>query len=469
MSLIDDLTALVGRANVLTGDAAADQIRDYRGVVEGRATAVVRPAGTAEVAAVVARCARDRVAIVPQGGNTGLSAGQIPATDRPTVVVSLQRMQKIEEVNAAQWTMTVQAGVTITAMHEAAAAARRSFPPDWGARGTATIGGAIATDAGGINVLRYGNMRDQILGVEAVLADGRIWNGLRALRKDSSGYDLKQLFIGAEGTLGIVTRATVKLMPPTPHVQSAMAALVDLDQLMDFYALAREVAPTELTAFELIPEVGLARVVDRFGVIRPMPAGPEFHVLFKLAGTDPVTDTIGEVLSQAADRGYISDAVVAGTAEHEDRLWLIRDELPAASIFPDTQHVALKMDTAVPIDRIRDFHRRVSRLAAELAPDALSYGFGHVGDGNMHMYVLPAEVAGIDSFVARRSELERRIDAMTFELGGTLSAEHGIGRTLRLRIGPQKPAIEWDLMRAVKAAFDPHGIMNPGALLPDPG
>ncbi|MEM7284732.1 MAG: FAD-binding oxidoreductase [Actinomycetota bacterium] len=460
------IRAQLGEVGVLTGDEAAPFLVDPRGVHVGSALAVVRPASTFEVQAVVEACADHGVAIVPQGGNTGLSGGTAPTGTTPSIVVSLSRMNRIEAVDPHRWSMTVQAGVTIQAMHEAASAADRMFAPDWGARGTATIGGAIATDAGGNNVLRYGNLRDNVLGIEAVLADGRVWDGTRALRKDSSGYDLKQLFIGSEGTLGLVTRAVVRLHPPATHEQSALAAIPGLDGLSELYALAQETAPGLVTAFELVPAIGMRRVCELYDVPRPIETEAPFYVLVKLGSTRPVTDALGTFLQTAAAEGRILDAIVAATSDQEERLWLIRDELPPQRIFPDTQRVGLKMDTAVPVDRMAEYHDAVLAAAADVVPDAVAYGFGHVGDGNLHVMILPARIEDMDAFLAARPQLEQRVDETTIAMGGTLSAEHGVGRHLRTRIRAQKPAVEWELMRSVKHVFDPDGIMNPGALLP---
>ena len=462
---LDSLRQLVGNGNVLTGADAGPSLLDTRNKFRGDSIAVVRPGSTEEVAAVAKWCADNDVCVVTQGGNTGLSGGAQLDAGRPSIVLSLTRMRAIEDVDADGWTMRVQAGVTIEAMHEAAAAVGRKFAPDWGARGTATIGGGIATDAGGVNVLRYGNMRDQVLGLEAVLPDGRIWNGLRALRKDSSGYDLKQLFIGSEGTLGIITRAVVRLYPATEHEQSALASLRSLDDLMDVFALANEVAPDAVTAFELMAEVGMARVSEIFELTHPMDERAEFYVLVKFAGTRPVTDQLTAFLSIGADREYITDAIVAASAEQERRLWTFREEIPPMNLYPH-QAKGLKMDTAVPIAKMGEYHDAVRSVAAELVPNAVAYGFGHVGDGNLHMMVLPLEDEDVEPFLAVREELVRRIDEATFSFGGTLSAEHGIGRELVDRVSEQKPSIEWDLMASIKATFDPDHRFNPGAMLP---
>ena len=462
---VGDLARIVGEQNVLQGVDAESALTDWRNKFAGDALCVVRPTTTEQVSQVMVWCTENGVVVVTQGGNTGLSGGAQATDVRPTIVLSLQRMHAIEDVDPTGWTMTVQAGVTIEAMHEAAAASGRKFAPDWGARGSATVGGGIATDAGGINVLRYGNMRDQVLGLEIVLADGTIWNGMRALRKDSSGYDMKQLFVGSEGTLGVITRAVVKLVPATDHEETALAALRSLDDLMAMFSLANEIAPDALTAFELMPEVGIAKVCETYEIPHPMPDAAEFFGLIKFAATRPVLDRLTEFLTISAERELIVDAVVASSAEQVDRLWTIRDELPPIGLY-EHQAIGLKMDTAVPIAKMAEFHDTVKSIAAQVVPGALSYGFGHVGDGNLHMMILPVTDDQVEPFIAARDELLRRIDQATFDLGGTLSAEHGVGRELIDRVAGQKPDIEWHMMRSIKRTLDPDNRLNPGALLP---
>ena len=474
MTFVTGLRSDLGPAGVLTGLDAAPFLTGQRGLYTGKALAVVRPASVEETVSVVRACAAARVAIVPQGGNTGMSGGAVPAAvpgrrgggavERPSVVLSMSRMNRIVSVDPERWTITSEAGATIEAVQQAAASANRLFAPDWGARGTATVGGAIATNAGGNNVLRYGTMRDHVLGLEAVLADGQVWNGLRALRKDSSGYDLKHLFIGAEGTLGVVTRAVLRLHPATLHSQSALAAISGLDRLMPLLELA-SVRGNDVTAFELIPDVGLERVCEKFAMTRPLATRAEFYVLVRLASTEPVSERLGAFLTEAAERGWVTEAAVAVTDDQESRLWTIRDELSPMFLWAKHEH-GLKFDNAVPIDRLGPYHEEVRRIAAELAPGALTYGFGHVGDGNLHLYVLPATDDQVAPFLAVREELRARIDEATFAFGGTLSAEHGIGQLLRRRIEPQKPAVEWDLMRTIKNTLDPQAIMNPHKTLP---
>ena len=461
MTFVAGLRSDLGPAGLLTGPDAAPYLTGQKGRFTGEALAVVRPASVDETARVVRACASAGVTIVPQGGNTGMSGGSVPAaagrsdvsslpdtggrvgdsggTQRPSIVLSMSRMNRIVSVDPDRWTITAEAGATIEAVQQAAAAANRLFAPDWGARGTATVGGAISTDAGGNNVLRYGNMRDNVLGLEAVLADGRVWDGLRALRKDSSGYDLKQLFIGAEGTLGVVTRAVLRLHPSTPHIQSALAAITGLDRLTPLLELATSRCAGDVTAFELVPSAGLERVCEKFDLTRPLETREEFCVLVRLASTEPVSERLGAFLAEASERGWITDAAVAVTDEQEARLWAIRDELSPMFLWSQHEH-GVKLDTAVPIDRFGAYHDEVRRLAAELAPDALTYGFGHVGDGNLHMYVLPTSDDQVTPFLAVREELRERIDEATFAFGGTISAEHGIGQLLRSRIQRQKPA-----------------------------
>ena len=464
--VLDDLRAALDDRSVLTGDAAEAFLLDQRQGRIAEQAVVVRPADVEGVAATVRICADHRVAIVPQGGNTGLSLGTQVPTDRPVVVLSLSRLNQIESVDPERWTITAQAGVTIEAVQQTARSVHRVFAPDWGARGTATVGGAISTDAGGNNVLRYGNTRANVMGIEAVLADGSIWDGRRALVKDSSGYDLKHLFIGGEGTLGIVTSAVLKLQPATPFETSFMAAITGLDALAPLVELAHIHAPGTITAFELVPNIAMDRVVEVFGVTKPIDAGTEYAILVKLAAAAPVDDQIAAFLEAAAKQTLIVDAIAAGTPEQEANLWAMRDHCSPTQCWVEYQKHGLKLDTAVPVDQIATFIESMTSAAARIAPMAITYGFGHVGDGNIHLWVLPVSDDAIEPFLAVRDEMTAEADRLVFALGGTLSAEHGVGRLLRERVGPQKPAIEWALMRSIKQALDPDDLFNPGALLP---
>jgi FAD/FMN-containing dehydrogenase len=311
-----------------------------------------------------------------------------------------------------------------------------------------------------MNVIRYGTMREQVLGLEVVLADGRVWNGLRALPKDNSGFDLRQLFISGEGTIGVVTRAVVRLHPlPAAH-RIAFAALRSLADLDDLLHLARSHAPGALNTFELIPEVGVAQVVERFGVVRPIATVADWYVLVRYSGSEETCDELLAVLERSSHAGLVLDAVVPDTSAQQDNLWLLRDELTATRSFGG---FGVKYDLAVPPDRIEAFLRAASDAVEQILPGCLPYAFGHVGDGNLHFTVLrPGDDATLEAVAA---DLRKAIDRIVWDLGGTISAEHGLGRELRERIVGQKPAVELELMQRIKAAFDPHGVFNPGVML----
>jgi len=468
--LVSELRALTDDAGFVDPAEMPDALVGYRGVHRGNAIAIVRPASTEETAGIVRLCETHGAAIVPQGGNTGLSGGSVPTADPagpPAVLLSTSRLRLIEPVSPGATSVTVGAGVTIEAVQTAAAEAGMSFAPDWGARGTATVGGAISTNAGGINVLAHGTFRNHVLGLEVVLPDGRIWNGLRALRKDSSGYDMKQLFIGAEGTLGVVTRATLSLGPALAHESSALAAIPSISDLPELVSMAMAGTNATLTALELIPRMGMAAVCRKFDRSPPLATSSEWYLLIRYSGSSPVDHDLAGFLGDAADRGLISDAVVAATRHQSDALWFIREELPPPGLMANFRR-AVKMDPVVPLERISDYIDAINTLCRSAAPAATPYIFGHVGDGNLHVHVLaPDDAPEAAEFDLIRPELHRRLDELTWSMGGSISAEHGIGQELLGRIINQKPPVEFELMRAVKRAIDPLGIMNPGKTIPD--
>lgn len=472
ITLIDELEAIVGSAGVLRGDDAKPFGVDWgKKFTDGEALAAVRPANTQEVADVVALCQRLGVSVVAQGGNTGLVGGSVPlAADHseasPAVVLLLSRLNSILSIDVERATVTTQAGVTIQEVQEACAEVGLLFAPDWGARGTAQVGGGISTNAGGLNVLRWGSLRSQVLGLEVVLPDGRIWDGLRSLRKDATGLDLKQLFIGTEGTLGVVTAAVFALHPlPTNH-QTALVALPSLAALMPLFAHLRNEANDLLSAFELLPEEGIRRVMSNApSVQHPFSEPSEWYVLLRFSGGDSVEDALSAALTSAGEQGLLVDAVVAATADQEQNLWFIRDEMPPVFTF-DSWGNKVKFDMAVPVDRVVEFFERAAPAVDAVVPGALTFGFGHIGDGNLHFSIYPGPEADLDVYAARIDALEAAIDELTWEFGGTISAEHGVGQIMRERLGRQKSAVELDVMRAVKQALDPSGIMNPGKVIP---
>ena len=442
---------------------------DERGKFRTSALAVVRPTSTDQVAAVVRLCAEHGVAVVPQGGNTGLCGGSVPNLEAvtPSVLVSTGRLNRIRDLNHVTATATVEAGVAVQALQDAAADAGLLFGPDWGARGSAQIGGAISTNAGGLNVIRWGSFRRQVLGLEVVLADGRIWNGLRPLFKDSSGVDLKQLFIGAEGTLGLVTAAVLSLQPRPEHHHSALVALPGLDALLPFFAHVRHQSNGLLSGFELIPHEGIERAVnDVPSLQQPALPSARWYGLVRYSGDESTLDRLTETLSSAVAGQLVVDAVVAATPAQEENLWHLRDELPSGRRFEERgrRH---KFDIAIPVDAIPNFITEAARVVDNIVPGARTYVFGHVGDGNLHFSLYPGTDADPDRFDAAGAEMVTAVDEMTWRFGGSISAEHGIGQEMRSRLLGQKSDIEFELLARVKAALDPHGIMNPGKVLPD--
>ncbi len=458
-AFIDDLRDVVGDEAVATGDAMGGFSRDWRGVFGEAPIAVVRPAATDEVAAIVQLCGSNGVPIVTQGGNTGMSGGAVPDRADHAIVLSTARMRRVVESDTDTSALTAEAGCTIEAAQEAAASLGRKFSPDWGARGSATLGAAVATNAGGMNVLRYGSMRENVLGLEAVLADGSVFDGLRSLRKDSSGPDLRHLLIGSEGTLGIVTRVVARLHPTTPFETTAIVALPSLDALCPLFELAGE-STSEMSAFELVPEVGLARVVEVVSdVSRPI-AGARWYALIRLSSARPVAEDLTALLSEAEDRKLIGNGVVAATPLQEQNLWRIRDELPPTGLY-EWSAPGLKGDTAVPVGAIAEYIVGLEAIVEDLAPGAMLHAFGHVGDGNLHTMVLPSSPGGAEAFERVKPELSKAFDELTWRLGGTISAEHGIGQELGDRIGRQKSQVELAAMRSIRRALDPAGLLNP--------
>jgi FAD/FMN-containing dehydrogenase len=454
-SLLGALAAIAGENNVLTGahDTAA-YTTDWRKQFRGAAVGVVRPATTAEVSAVVRLCAGAGVAIVPQGGNTGLCGGSVPTGAQREVVLSLSRMNRIRELDALNDTLTAEAGCVLAEVQRAASEAGRLFALSLAAEGSCQIGGNLSTNAGGVNVLRYGNARDQVLGLEAVLPDGRIWNGLRGLRKDNTGYDLKQLFIGAEGTLGVITAAVLKLHPKPTASATAWIAVENPRRTVELLDHLRQTCGERLTAFELLPRTCIDAVLAHRPETRdPLPGG-SWYVLVELADSG-TGDALKQLLERSLDTGLVVNAVIAKSEAESKMLWSIREAVPEA------QFANVKHDISVAVSKVPEFIERAGAAIAAAFPGTAIYCFGHVGDGNLHYNV------GDAALIARRDEVNRIVYAVVDALEGSISAEHGLGQLKREEIKRHKDPLELELMHAVKRALDPRGLMNPGKVIGD--
>jgi FAD/FMN-containing dehydrogenase len=469
--LLDTLRAIVGAAHVL--DVAADMapfLSDWRGRYHGSARAVVRPHDAAELARVVAACAAAGVPMVPQGGNTGLCGGATPLADGAAVVISLARLNRIRAIDTDNDTLTVEAGCTLAAVQAAAAAAGRLFPLALASEGSCMIGGNLSTNAGGVQVLRYGNMRELVLGLEVVLPDGRVWDGLRGLRKDNTGYDLKQLFIGAEGTLGIVTAAVLKLFPAVRSRATAWVAVPDPAAAVRLLGLLRADCGERVSAFEIVGRTALELVLRHIpGARDPLDGAPAWTVLVELsdpAADAPLAGQLEVALTAAFGMGLASDAVLAASAAQAQALWALRENISEAQ---RVEGISIKHDVSVPLSRIPEFLARAGRALAQRWPDVRVVTFGHIGDGNLHYNLSKALAADNPGFIALRGEVNRIVHDLVCELGGSISAEHGLGQLKRDEILHYKAALEIELMQRIKHALDPMGLMNPGKVLRDGG
>ncbi len=456
--LTRSLAAIVGARHVLTAAAdTAPYFRDWRRQFRAAAECVVRPASTAEVAAVVRRCAAEGVAIVPQGGNTGLVGGSVPSGARREIVLALARLNRVRAVDPLNDTITVEAGCVLANVQHAAEEAGRYFPLSLAAEGSCQIGGNLSTNAGGVNVLRYGNAREQVLGLEVVLPDGRVWDGLRGLRKDNTGYDLKQLFIGAEGTLGIITAAVLKLQPLPAATVTAWIALESPARAVELLALLRAQLGDRLSAFELVSRRCLEAVLAHAADARdPLGEPHPWYVLAEAADAgsfELLGERLGGALEQAIADGVARDAGVAQSHVQSAALWRLREMIPEA------QFANVKHDVSVPLSRIAELVERAGAALEAALPGVPVYCFGHVGDGNLHYNV------GDAALLPRREEVNGIVHGEVAALGGSISAEHGLGQLKRAEIARRKDPLELELMRLLKRALDPQGLMNPGKLL----
>jgi D-lactate dehydrogenase (cytochrome) len=465
--LIDQINAIVGKAAVITEPQdVAPYVTDWRKRYFGKPLAVVKPASTQEVAAVMKLCAQTRTGVVPQGGNTGLCGGATPDGGGGQIVLKLSRLNRVRALDPVNNTITVEAGCVLANLQQAAADAGRLFPLSLAAEGSCEIGGNLSTNAGGTAVLRYGNTRDLVLGLEVVLPDGQIWDGLRGLRKDNTGYDLKQLFVGAEGTLGVITAAVLKLFPQPRARATALVALESPEKALELLSYIQSVCGDRLTGFELMSAYCLSLVAKHFPATRlPLAQSYAQYVLLELSDTasaDSLDAALQDALGEASENGLILDAAVAASEAQAAALWALRENIPDAQVHEGKQ---VKHDVSVPISRIADYIAVTDAELQRAFPGVQMVTFGHLGDGNLHYNVAPPEGADAGAFMARSKEVSRVVHDSAARFSGSISAEHGLGQYKRDEILRYKSPLEMDLMRRIKAALDPQGIMNPGKVL----
>lgn len=457
----------VGAHQVLTDESELENyLTDWRRRFTGKALAVVRPGSTEEVAAVVRLCNEYRVPIVPQGGNTGLVLGSVPDTSGTAIVLSLTRLNRIREIDPVNNTMTVDAGCILAHVQEAAAGADRLFPLSLAAEGSCTLGGNLSTNAGGTAVLRYGTTRELCLGLEVVTPQGEIWNGLRGLRKDNTGYDLRDLYIGAEGTLGIITAAVLKLHPQPKARLTALAAMQTPEQALQLLTLAQAYCGAVLTGFELMSAVCMDLVTAHFPQLQlPFADKHAQYVLLELSDTESEEHAMAlleNVIGAALENETIQDAVVASSLAQSKALWNLREHIPLAQA---AEGKNIKHDISVPISHIGDFICETDALLQQAFPDCRMVTFGHLGDGNLHYNVSPPAGTSDEAFIARQADINLVVHDSVNRFGGSISAEHGLGALKRDEIRRYKSEVELNLMRAIKQALDPLNLMNPGKVI----
>jgi FAD/FMN-containing dehydrogenase len=463
--LIDRLRAIVGPNHALTDpDQQLPYLREWRDMYEGRASMVLRPGSTEEVSRILALANEHGIPVVPQAGNTGLVGGQMPM--RGEILLSVGRLKKVRAVDAQGFTMTVETGLTLAEAQAAADNVNRLFPLSLPSEGTCQIGGNLGTNAGGVGVLAYGNMRQLVLGLEVVLADGRIWTGLNALKKDNTGYDLKDLFIGSEGTLGIITAAVLKLFPKPAEKATAILALPELANAITLFGAAQEAASSSLTAFEFLPRTVLEMVLRNVpGTRDPFSEAHPWYVLMEISGakTDGTADRVlSEILEAASEKGLITDARLAASLGQARDFWRLREGVSEAQK-PEGGNI--KNDVSVPIAKIPEFIARANAAVLRVCPGARPLPLGHFGDGNVHYNIAQPIGMPKPQFMALWSDLVGAVHETVLHYDGSISAEHGIGQMKRAELAKAKGEVAMDLMRSIKAALDPKGILNPGKVL----
>ncbi|RIY39414.1 FAD-binding oxidoreductase [Neopusillimonas maritima] len=474
MDQLGELAALVGAANVITGNDAHSYLTDWRGRYSGSALAVVRPGSTQEVADVVKWCVGQQVPIVPQGGNTGLCGAATPDDSGRAVVLSLARLNSVREVDTDNDTMVVEAGCILQTVQQTARDVDRLFPLSLAAEGSCTIGGNLACNAGGTQVLRYGNARDLVLGLEVVTAQGEIWHGLRGLRKDNTGYDLRDLFIGSEGTLGIITAATLKLFPLPVAQCTALVGLQSVEAAVSLLSIARKGFGPALTGFELIAGNCLRLVTHHFPQQRMPFDGPSaalpWYALLELSDSesaDHARERFETVVGDAIEAEVVVDAVIAENISQSKALWHLRESIPLAE---KEQGKSIKHDVSVPVSSMADFVRTTNEAIQARFPGLEHVIFGHLGDGNLHYNIARGTAFSEDDLLGRQDAIYDIVHRSVHHFHGSISAEHGVGQLKRDLLDQFKDPVEMKLMRLLKQTLDPHGIMNPGkVVIPNAG
>jgi FAD/FMN-containing dehydrogenase len=467
LGTLGELKAAVGNGAWLeTQQTVAPFLSDFRGLYRGATPLVLLPGSVQEVARILGICNRAEVAVVPHGGNTSYCGGATPDETGSQVVLSMRRLNRVRRIDAADYSMDIEAGCTLAEAQAAARGADRLFPLSLGSEGTAQIGGNLSTNAGGTAVLRYGMMRDLVLGLEVVLADGRILSSLKSLRKDNTGYDVKSLFVGAEGTLGVITAACLKLFPQPADSATALVGVDSPQNTLDLLARMRTAAGDQVTSFELIPRVAVQLTVKHVpGVANPLEQNAPWYLLIELTSPNPRQDLLTLLtgtLEQAAGRGTIVDATLATSIAQAQTMWKLRESVPEAQ----RRHGAsLKHDVSVPVSAIPALIEQGSALVHRLAPEGDVVAYGHAGDGNLHFNVSQKPGADAATFAARGPALERAMFDLVESLGGSISAEHGIGRLKAAEFARRADPVELAVMHDIKRTLDPKGIMNPGKVL----
>ncbi|GHC36096.1 FAD-binding oxidoreductase [Aidingimonas halophila] len=466
--IVETLVSRLGDSGVLRDDDALSRYtHDWAGDALGTPLAVVRPRTTDEVADIVRLCNEHDLRMVPQGGHTGLVGGAFPDRDQDELIISLERMNRIRDLDPVNFSMTVDAGCILEEVKQAADTEDCDFPLSLGAQGSCQIGGNIATNAGGLNVLRYGMMRELVLGLEVVLPNGEIWDGLSALHKDNRGYDLAQLFLGSEGTLGIVTGAVLKLVPKAEQTRTALLGLPSVAAVIELYTLARRGCSDLLSAFELIPRRCIELAMEASPQLSdPLDEAYPWYVLMEVAATGPIdlSEMLERLLENGMEKDLVLDGALASSDAQSQNLWQFRESMLEGQRLKGKH---LRTDVSVPISAIPDFVDRAAVMVSDVSPDSTVIAYGHIGDGNLHFNILPPPDTSNEERRVLLHDLEQRLFAILDEFRGSISAEHGIGRTKQAAYLARLSPTERELMQGIKSLFDPKGVMSRGRILPE--